>query len=74
MLNGPSLFTPNYIGFEDITRDTIADKHTTDLAKTLFGGPHDPAILVIDVLIFTLKKVHSSLFSVDLSVCTRRGH
>ena len=41
-------FTPNYIGFEDITRDTIADKHTTDLAKTLLGGPHNPAILIID--------------------------
>jgi hypothetical protein len=41
-------FTPNYIGFEHITRDTIADKHTTDLAKTLFGGSHNPAILIID--------------------------
>ena len=41
-------FTPNYIGFEHITRYTIADKHTTDLAKTLFGGPHNPAILIID--------------------------
>jgi hypothetical protein len=40
--------TPNYIGFEHITRYTIADKHTTDLAKTIFGGPHNPAILIID--------------------------
>ena len=48
--------TPNYIGFEHITRYTIADKHTTDLAKTIFGGPHNPAILIIDVTYIYIQK------------------
>jgi hypothetical protein len=56
-------FTPHHISFEHITRDTIADKHTTDLAKTLFGGPHNPAILVIDGTYIYIQK--SSQFSVQ---------
>jgi len=52
-------FTPYCIGFKHITRDTIADKHTTDLAKTLFGGTHNPPILIKDSIY--IKK--SSQFS-----------
>ena len=54
-------FTSNYIGFEHITRKGIIDKHTTDLAKTLFGGPTNPVILIIDGSYIYIKK--SSQFS-----------
>ncbi|CAC5394661.1 unnamed protein product [Mytilus coruscus] len=68
-------FTSNYIGFEHITRKAVVEKHTTDLAKTLFGGPTDPVILIIDgTYIFTFKRAHSFHFNADLSVCTKRGH
>ena len=49
-------FTPNYIGFNHITRDEIIHHHTRQLAKTLFGGHEDPAILVLDGTYFYIQK------------------
>lgn len=41
-------FTPHYIGFQHIDRETVITKHTRQLAQTLFGNLSNPAILVID--------------------------
>lgn len=54
-------FTPNYVGFEHISRQEVSDKHTTDLAKILFGSPTEPAILVVDGTYIYIQK--SSKFS-----------
>jgi len=49
-------FTSNYIGFNHITRDEIIQNLTRYLAKTLFGGHEDPAILVLDGTYFYIQK------------------
>lgn len=49
-------FTPQYIGFEHITREDLIRNHTRPLAQTLFGQGFNPAILVLDGTYIYIQK------------------
>ena len=61
-------FTPNYIGFNHITRDEIIQHHTRQLAITLFGGHEDPAILVLDGTYFYIQKSSQFHFQRNVTI------
>ena len=40
-------FVPNHIGFDQISRNEVLESHTTELAKSFFGG-EDKVVVVMD--------------------------
>jgi hypothetical protein len=67
-------FKPNYIEFNHITRDEIIQNYTRHLRKTLFGGPEDPAILVLDGAYFYFQKSSSLNFIGNVTISIKTGH
>ena len=56
-------FTPQYVGFEHITREDVIRKHTRPLAQELFGSVCEhPAILVVDGTYIYIQKSNNFQF------------
>jgi len=51
-----SMFVPNFLGTNHISREDFITKHTRTMAKTLFAGGEDVCILVADGTYMYIEK------------------
>jgi hypothetical protein len=55
-------FVPLYLGFESVTRESVINQHTRQLATSIFGSTSDNLILVLDGTYIYINKSNNYKF------------